>query len=97
MITKRPSLREFIALSEHNREQAGRILDEHPDILVEKTSTGETALHYLVVENVLEGVQFLLERGAEVEARDGEGLNDGKTPLMHAVELMPPLTRSVRR
>lgn len=58
---------------------AGRYLDEHPDAREAVDGVGETALHYLAVENHLEGVRFLAARGAAVNTRAVMG-----TPPLHS-------------
>ena len=50
-----------------SRAAAAALLDAEPDLLHARTSLGETALHYLVVENQLEAVRWLLERGASLD------------------------------
>jgi len=56
----------------------------HPELLEYQGSAGagETALHYLVIENRLEAVQYLIARGADVNTRE-----HGTTPLMNAAIL----------
>jgi ankyrin repeat protein len=64
-------------------EHALHLLDEDPGLVQEKTSLGETALHYLAVENQLEAVKKLYKRGADINT-----VNDfGGTPLSDAVSL----------
>lgn len=41
-----------------NQDAALDMLKAQPGLLNAKTSIGETALHYLVVENHLDGVKF---------------------------------------
>ena len=47
-------------------DAAKALLDLDPGIVRARDGLGETALHYLVVENQLEAVQLLHERGATV-------------------------------
>lgn len=62
---------------------AERFLAQHPTAVRAVDGTGETALHYLAVENHLAGVTFLADRGADVNAPAGMG----STPLHHAAQL----------
>jgi len=64
-------------------EHALHLLDEDPGLVQVKTSIGETALHYLAVENQIEAVEMLYERGADINT-----VNDcGGTPLSDAASL----------
>ena len=45
-----------------------------------KEPVGWTTLHLAVKKNALEVVELLIERGADLNAKD----SDGATPLMHA-------------
>ena len=45
-----------------------------------KDAEGSTALHYAAGSGALENVSLLLEAGAEIDARDGQGM----TALMYA-------------
>ncbi len=64
-------------------EHALHLLSEDPGLVQEKTSIGETALHFLAVENQLEAVEMLHERGADINT-----VNDcGGTPLSDAASL----------
>lgn len=48
-------------------EAAEELLKAEPSLISERTGLGETPLHYLAVEDQLEAVRFLHERGASVE------------------------------
>ena len=66
-----------------SRAAAESLLDDEPDLLTARTGIGETALHYLAVEDEREAVLWLLSRGASIDPR-----NDfGGTPLMDAASL----------
>lgn len=56
---------------------------EHPEVLNLRTGLGETALHYLAVENYADAVQLLIELGAEVNVRN----NFGKSALQEAIQV----------
>lgn len=74
---------DFVATVSNDRKLAAQMLADNRERLQEKSSVGETALHYLAIENDLEGVTFLISQGAEVDSRD----NSNCTPLMHAAQL----------
>ena len=58
-----------------------RILAEHPDaVRWTDDRSGMTALHGAAAQCKTEAILFLLENGAEINARDDKG----RTPLMHA-------------
>ncbi|PQV65341.1 Ankyrin repeat [Abditibacterium utsteinense] len=59
------------------------LIAQDPTIIEARSSTGETALHYVAIEDHLEGVKWLLERGANVNTRD----NFQSTPLIGAAQL----------
>ncbi|HEV2972959.1 MAG TPA: ankyrin repeat domain-containing protein [Pirellulales bacterium] len=66
-----------------DRGTAAKLLAQDPTLIDVRNSVGETALHYLVVENDLPSVEWLLERGADVNT-----CNDfGSTPLLEAAGL----------
>jgi ankyrin repeat protein len=64
-------------------EEAARIVAADPSIVQAKNSLGETALHYLVVENDFEAVEWLRLRGSDI---DPTNIN-GNTPLDEAAVL----------
>ena len=70
-------------LAEGSFEGAEKLLRDKPGILRELNSCGETPLHWLVIENYIEPVRWLLERGDSVESPD----HSGTTLLMHAAML----------
>jgi ankyrin repeat protein len=84
IVTKKASC--FYAIRDaayFDRGAAARLLAEDPMLIEVRNSIGETALHYLVVEDELPAVEWLLDRGADVNTR-----NDfGSTPLMEAAAL----------
>lgn len=74
---------EFVTAVFQNPAYAAAFLTEYPTILNAKNSIGETALHYLVVENAMNPVRYLLELGADINT-----INDsGETPLFNAAQL----------
>ena len=62
---------------------AQALIEADPTIIESRSGIGETALHYLAVENHLEGVRWLWQRGADINTRD----NFQGTPLIAAVSL----------
>ncbi|MBW4472933.1 MAG: ankyrin repeat domain-containing protein [Stenomitos rutilans HA7619-LM2] len=58
-------------------------LSEYPSSIHAKNSIGETALHFLAVENAIESVRSLLEQGADINTTN----NFGDTPLSEAASL----------
>jgi ankyrin repeat protein len=69
---------EFIDASVEDRHRAAELLAEHPDLLNARWIHGETVLHFLAIEGFTDGVRFLAERGADVNA-----VNDfGDSPLI---------------
>ena len=60
-----------------------RLLNEEPKLIEARGGLGETALHYLAVENQIDAVRTLVTRGANVNT-----LSDvGGTPLSEAASL----------
>jgi ankyrin repeat protein len=69
MITSSPALiGEFIDAVVRDQERAAELLAAHPDLIIARWLHGETVLHFLAVEGFTEGVKFLAERGADVNA-----------------------------
>jgi ankyrin repeat protein len=66
-------------------DQVRIILDEHGDLVHERDKTGATALHYAAFDGLREIVQLLLDRGAEINSRDGQF---GATPAGWAIEYL---------
>ena len=59
---------EFIDAAVRDHKRASQLLSAHPDLISARWIHGETALHFLAVEGFLDGVNFLAERGADVNA-----------------------------
>jgi serine/threonine-protein phosphatase 6 regulatory ankyrin repeat subunit A/serine/threonine-protein phosphatase 6 regulatory ankyrin repeat subunit B len=53
-----------------NLPEARRLIQEDPTIVTAKNSLGETAFHFLVVENQLEAVVFLVQHGSDVNNKN---------------------------
>jgi len=72
---------------------ARNLVAEHPEALNLRTGLGETALHYLSVENYADAVQLLIDLGADVNVRN----NFGKSPLQEAIQVGATQTVEVLR
>ena len=66
-------------------DQVRAILDEHSELVNERDETGATALHYAAFDGLREIVELLLDRGAEINSRDGKF---GATPAGWAIEYL---------
>jgi ankyrin repeat protein len=74
---------EFIDAVVSDRARANALLTSHPDLLNARWIHHETVLHFLAVEGFTDGVRFLAERGADVNA-----VNEfGDAPLIDAAML----------
>jgi len=62
---------------------AAEMLTDAPDVIRIRNGIGETALHFLAVENCLEQVAWLIDHGAEVDTQN----EFQQTPLMEAASL----------
>lgn len=81
-MTEREKQRAIVYTCFESLDKASEILREHPDWIYCKDGiVGETAFHYLVVENQLEAVKLLSKHGANINEHDYEGM----TPLMTAI------------
>jgi hypothetical protein len=54
-------------------DEAARLLDETPELVSMTNSCGETALHFLAIENDLQGVAWLHGRGLALDTSDAFG------------------------
>jgi ankyrin repeat protein len=73
----------MIAAGFESRDALLKLINTEPQLMVELTGLGETPLHYLTVENQVEAVRLLVEKGASVNT-----LNEcGETPLSAAASL----------
>jgi ankyrin repeat protein len=74
---------ELIDMSVEDQPKALALLQAKPDLIRRRNRLEETALHFLAVENLSEGVEFLCRQGAEVDSVDFSKA----TPLLHAAAL----------
>lgn len=68
------------AVFERRYSDALALLKEHPQLIDARDSVGETVLHFLAVENDLEGVDWLHNHGFTLNTRDEFG-----TPVIFQV------------
>jgi ankyrin repeat protein len=76
------------AVLDHAR--ADQLLDEDPWLLEHPTPLGGTPLHFLAVEGYIEGVKYLLARGANPDPRD----HHGSSPLLDCVTIAKRVDRA---
>jgi ankyrin repeat protein len=82
-VLTRALIGEFIDASVRDQAAAARLLAAHPDLIDARWLHGGTVLHFLAIEGFADGVRFLAERGADVNA-----VNDfGDPPLIDVVVL----------
>src|SRR5262249_6596546 len=74
---------EFIDAVVWDQQRAAVLLADHPNLLNARWLWGETVLHFLAVEAFANGVKFLAEHGADVNAVD----SSGEPPLISVVVL----------
>jgi ankyrin repeat protein len=73
----------LIAAAFESPDALQTLIRSEPELIEERTGLGETALHYLAVENQLRAVVLLAEAGAQINT-----LNScGGTPLSEAASL----------
>lgn len=76
-------IKEFVKAASENHQLAAEMLASQPDLLNARCMHDATVLHYLTTNSSLEGVLFLAERGADVNARN----KFGDAPLLDAAML----------
>jgi len=76
-----------------NPKLARKLVKEHPDALNLRTGIGETALHYLAIENYADAVQLLIDLGADVNVKN----EFGKSALEEAMQVEAKETVEVLR
>jgi ankyrin repeat protein len=77
--------REFLSAVYSDLPRALALLTHDPNCIHYRSSVGETAFHYLIIESQLERAKVLFEWGADINTRD----DFGATPLIHAVTVGP--------
>jgi ankyrin repeat protein len=68
-----PLLIKLMQFAVSSPKLARKLVKDHPEVLNLRTGLGETALHYLAVENYAEAVQLLIDLGAEVNVQSKFG------------------------
>ncbi|PCJ54653.1 MAG: hypothetical protein COA79_21635 [Planctomycetota bacterium] len=74
---------EFIDMLYCSRAQALEMIRLDNTVLECKCDVGETALHYLAIENKIESVKYLISIGANINTFD----STGETPLTQSIQL----------
>jgi ankyrin repeat protein len=68
-----PLLKKLMVFAIRDARLARKLVKDHPEVLTLRTGLGETAPHYLAVENYADGVQLLIDLGAEVNVQNEFG------------------------
>src|SRR5688572_7648978 len=74
---------QLIDAAELDQSAAGALLHTHPQLLEHREYLGETPLHYLCVERLQRGVEFLLATGASPNPTNFVG----SSPLQEVVSI----------
>jgi ankyrin repeat protein len=61
-----PLLVDLVRAAIEDPAQARLLVKSHPQVLDLRTGLGETALHYLAIEDYADAVQLLIDMGAKV-------------------------------
>lgn len=88
-----PLLVKLMRFAIANPKLARKLVKDHPESLMLRTGIGETALHYLAVENYAEAVGLLIELGAEVNVTN----EFGNSALQEAIQVEAAETIEVLR
>jgi hypothetical protein len=81
-LAERARQRELLEACFADPEQAKSLLDRCPDLVHCRDTVGETAFHYVVVEDRIDLAEILLAAGSDVNTQT----RFGSTPLMDAVQ-----------
>jgi ankyrin repeat protein len=68
-----PLLVELVKAAVFDPPRARQLVADHPNALDLRTRLGETALHYLAIENYVDAVQLLIDLGAQVNVTNEFG------------------------
>jgi ankyrin repeat protein len=88
-----PRLTELMQSAVHNQARAREMVAADPSVLDLRTGIGETALHYLAVENYTAAVKLLIELGAAVNVRN----EFGNTAIEEAIQVEAYETAAILR
>ncbi len=77
--------REFLKAVYNDLPRALALLTHDPNCIHYRSSVGETAFHYLIIESQLELAKVLFEWGSDINTR----CDSGTTPLIHATIVSP--------
>jgi ankyrin repeat protein len=88
-----PLLIKLIQFAVRDPKLARKLVKEHPEVLNLRTGLGETALHYLAVENYADAVQLLIDLGADVNVTNAFGAS----ALQEAIQVKANETVEVLR
>ncbi|HEX8910721.1 MAG TPA: ankyrin repeat domain-containing protein [Humisphaera sp.] len=88
-----PLLVELVETAVSDPPRARQLVAEHPEALTLRTGIGETALHYLAVENRTDAVRLLIELGAAVNVTN----KFGASALAEAIQVGADETIAILR
>jgi ankyrin repeat protein len=90
-----PLLVELMKAAVNDPIGARRLVESHPHVLDLRTGLGETALHYLAIENYAEAVQLLIDLGARANVANKFGATAlGEAEMVNAAEAAAVFLRS---
>ena len=90
-----PTLVKLMQFAVRDPKLARKHVKTHPGVLNLRTGIGETALHYLAVENYADAVQLLIDLGADVNAKNDFGASAiEEATLVGAKEAVEVLKRA---
>ena len=64
---------QFLDAAVRDQDRARQMFERHPDLLNARWILGETALHFLAVEDYVDGARFLARCGAAIDATNDFG------------------------
>lgn len=88
-----PNLIKLIQFAVRDPKLTRKHVKDHPGVLNLRTGIGETALHWLAVENYADAVQLLIDLGAEVNVTN----EFGDSALQEAIQVNAKETVEVLR
>ena len=93
-----PLLVELMRAAVSDAERVRHLVKTNPHVLELRTGLGETALHYLAIENYAEAVQLLIDLGASFEVTNDFGNSVlAEAELAEATEAVAVLKRAGAR